>query len=359
MAEAHNQNWPSLITTLLDRHDLTAEQAAWAISEVMEGNASPIALAGFLVALRAKGVTAVELSALADGMLQNARPINVPSACLDIVGTGGDRAFTVNLSTMAAIVIAACNVTVVKHGNRAASSQCGSADVLEALGVNLTLPISALEQTVQDVGIAFLFAQVFHPSMRHAAPARGGLGVPTVFNFLGPLTNPASPSAAAIGCADQTMAPIMAAVLAGRGVSALVFRGLDDGLDELAATGRSQIWQVTAGQVVEHVIDGHADLGLDRITVDHLRGGDAATNAAIARQVLAGQDGPIRQTVLFNAAAGLVADGTFPATATGTLVERFSAALTVAAEAIDSGAASNLLQRWVVASQAASRPNLS
>jgi anthranilate phosphoribosyltransferase len=327
------------------------------MDEVMSGNASPVALAGFLVALRAKGETVAELSGLAESMLVHAVDIDVPGPAVDIVGTGGDRAFTVNISTMAALAIAASGVRVVKHGNRASSSRSGSADVLEALGVNLGLAVGSIESVAREVGIAFLFAQVFHPSMRYAAVARRELGVATVFNFLGPLTNPAHPRGAAIGCADARMAPIVAGVLAARSGNALVFRGERDGLDELAATGPSRIWEVRAGRVEEHLVDG-VDLGLRRIGVGELRGADATHNAAVARAVLAGEDGPIRETVLFNAAAGIVADGTASGAADGDLPARLRAGIGVAAEAIDSGAASALLDRWVAATQreGASRP---
>jgi anthranilate phosphoribosyltransferase len=341
--------WPDLITRLVTGEDLGAAEAAWAMDQVMTANASPVALAGFLIALRAKGETVAELGGLADAMLSHAVTIDVPGPAVDIVGTGGDRAFTVNISTMAALTIAACGVRVVKHGNRASSSRSGSADVLEALGVNLALPVARVEEVAREVGIAFLFAQVFHPSMRHAAQARRDLGVATVFNFLGPLTNPARPRAAAIGCADGRMAPIMAGVLAGRGAQALVFRGAADGLDELAATGPSQVWEVRGGTVRDHVLDGAADLGLDRITLADLRGGDAPANAAVARQVFSGKDGPIRQTVLVNAAAGIVADATLPGTGDGDLPTRMRAGIVHAAQAIDSGAARDLLERWVAA----------
>jgi anthranilate phosphoribosyltransferase len=341
--------WPDLITRLISGGDLSSKQTGWAMDEVMSGNASPIALAGFLVALRAKGETVAELRGLADSMLAHAVGVDVPGPAVDIVGTGGDRAFTVNISTMASLAIAASGVRVVKHGNRASSSRSGSADVLEALGVNLSLPVAEVEAVAREVGIAFLFAQVFHPSMRHAAAARRDLGVATVFNFLGPLTNPARPRAAAIGCADARMAPIMAGVLAARGASALVFRGDGDGLDELAATGPSRIWEVRGGEVHEHLLDGAADLGLDRIAVEDLRGGDAAHNADVARRVLGGQEGPIRQTVLFNAAAGIVADGSLAQVREGDLPTRLRAGVEVAARAIDSGAAGDLLARWVAA----------
>jgi anthranilate phosphoribosyltransferase len=323
------------------------------MDEVMNGNASPVQLAGTLVALRAKGETVVELSGLAQSMLNHALPVDLPTDAVDIVGTGGDRAFTVNISTMAALVIAGTGAKVVKHGNRAASSKSGSADVLEALGVNLSLPPQQIQQVFDQVGVAFLFAQVFHPSMRHAAVARRELGVATVFNFLGPLTNPARPRAAAIGCTDERMAPLMAGVLAGRGGEALVFRGLKDGLDEMAATGPVQVWEARQGEVQAAVIDPVADLGLTPITVEQLRGADAAHNAQVARRVLDGETGPVRDTVVLNAAAGLVALGERAGLVGGSLVQRLQAGMELAQVALDEGQAAQVLDRWVAASRSA------
>jgi anthranilate phosphoribosyltransferase len=245
---------------------------------------------------------------------------------------------------MAAIVAAGTGYRVVKHGGRAASSSTGAADVLEALGVRLDLPVARVAELATEVGITFCFAQVFHPAMRFAGPARRELGVPTAFNLLGPLTNPAQPGVSAIGCADLRRAPIVAAVLAERGDSALVFRG-DDGLDELSTTGPSQVWVVSDGAVTPVRFDP-ADVGLAPATLDDLRGGDAAHNAEAVRSVLAGVRGPIRDAVLLNAAAGLVAAGV----GDGDLVKRIAAGLELAAAAVDSGAAADLLQRWVTAS---------
>ena len=340
--------WPRLLTRLISRNDLTAEQTRWAMGQVMAGEASPVQLAGFLVALRAKGETVAELTGLAEEMLAHANRISVPGRCVDVVGTGGDLMHTVNISTMAALVVAGAGIRVVKHGNRAASSSTGTADVLEALGLRLDHPPERVAELAEEVGITFCFAPVFHPSMRHAGPVRRELGTPTAFNFLGPLTNPAQPAAAAIGAPDARMAPLMAGVLAARGTSALVFRG-HQGLDELAATGPAQVWWVTGGAVTEHALDAVADLGRAPVTVEELRGGDAAANADVVRRVLAGEPGPIRETVLLNAAAALVADGTAPGTADGTLPQRLAAGLEVAAAAVDSGGAAAVLDRWIEA----------
>jgi anthranilate phosphoribosyltransferase len=322
------------------------------MGQVMSGEVSPAKLAGFLMGLRTKGETTSELTGLVDAMLDHAVRIDVPGPTVDIVGTGGDRHFTVNLSTMAAIVLAGAGLRVVKHGNRAASSASGSADVLEALGIRLDHYPQRVAEIAVEAGITFCFAAVFHPSMRHAGVARKELGVATAFNFLGPLTNPALTGAAAVGCADPRMAPLMAGVFAQRGTSALVFRG-DDGLDELAATGPSTIWEVRDGDVVESRLDAATQLGLQPITVETLRGADAAHNARVALAVLDGSDqGPIRETVLLNAAAAIVADGTSPGIPAphAPLVDRLAAGLRVAANSIDSGAALQALARWRQAS---------
>jgi anthranilate phosphoribosyltransferase len=342
--------WSGLLSGLITGTDLSQDEASWAMDQVMTGEVSPVQLAGFLVALRAKGETVEELAGLTASMVHHATRIDVPEPSVDIVGTGGDRAHTVNISTMASVVIAGTGLRVVKHGNRAASSSSGSADVLEELGIRLDHTPERVAQIAREAGITFCFATVFHPAMRHAGVARKELGVPTAFNFLGPLTNPAQPRAAAVGCADARMAPLMAGVFAERGKSALVFRG-DEGLDELAATAGATVWEVADGGVTEHRLDPAADLGLTRIKVEDLRGQDAAYNAAVARAVFAGEGGPVRETVLLNAAAGLVADGTLPGTGSGSLAERLTAGIELAAQAVDSGAAQATLDRWVAASR--------
>lgn len=342
--------WSGLLSGLITGADLSQAEAAWAMDQVMTGEVSPVQLGGFLVALRAKGETVEELAGLTESMVRHATRIDVPGPSVDIVGTGGDRAHTVNISTMASVVIAGTGLRVVKHGNRAASSSSGSADVLEELGIRLDHSPERVAQIAREAGITFCFAAAFHPSMRHAGVTRRELGVPTAFNFLGPLTNPAQPRAAAVGCADARMAPLMAGVFAERGKSALVFRG-DEGLDELAATAGSTVWVVADGAVTEHRLDPAADLGLTRIKVEDLRGQDAAYNASVARAVFAGESGPVRETVLLNAAAGLVADGTLPGTGTGTLVERLAAGIGLAAQAVDSGAAQATLERWAEAAK--------
>ena len=237
----------------------------------------------------------------------------------------------------------------MKHGNRAASSKCGAADVLAALGIDLDLPPERVAQIAQEVGITFCFAQVFHPSMKFVGPLRSQLGVPTTFNILGPLTNPAQPTSSAIGSASAVLAPVMAGVLAGQGREGLVFRSTD-GLDELAGTASADVWEVRAGAVTHVALDPVVDFGVARITAEDLRGGEAEENAAIARRVYAGERGPVREAVILNAAAGLVADGVLPGTGEGSLVERFRAGIEHAAAAIDDGGATNVLEKWVAAS---------
>ena len=316
------------------------------MTEVMTGEATPVQLAGFLVALRAKGETVAELRALADVMLEHANRIDVPGPSIDVVGTGGDRMQSVNISTMASIVVAATGLRVVKHGNRAASSRSGSADVLEALGVSLTLTPDRVASVAQEAGITFCFAQAFHPSMRHAAVARRDLGVGTAFNVLGPLTNPAQPTYAAVGVADARMAPIIAGVFADRGRAASVFRG-NDGLDELTLATTSTVWWVRDGQVAELILDP-ADLGLDRQPVEALRGGEASHNAQVARDLLAGQPGAVRDAVVLNAGLALAtASGVrHPSATRPALNEAVRAGMTRAEAAIDSGDARRLLERW-------------
>ncbi len=313
---------------------------------IMSGEATPAQIAGFLVALRAKGETVDEIAGLVEAMLAHANPVDIGGEKLDIVGTGGDQLNTVNISTMAALVCAGAGAKVVKHGNRASSSSSGSADVLEALGVRLDLPIDRVARNAEEAGITFCFAQVFHPSFRHTAVPRRELAIPTAFNFLGPLTNPARVQASAVGVANARMAPLVAGVLAKRGSRGLVFRG-SDGLDELTTTGPSTVWEIRNGEVSEQAFDPQA-LGIRPATVEELRGGDAAANAAVVRDVLAGAAGAARDAVLLNAAAGLVA---FDVRAEGPLTDRMAAALKRAEESIDSGAAAAVLEKWVALTQ--------
>lgn len=345
------QTWPNTLSALLRGDDLDTQETAWAMGEIMAGNATPVQVAGLAVALRAKGETPAELAGLVDAMLANATPVELPAdvrdTAVDVVGTGGDRAHTVNISTMAAIIVAAAGVTVVKHGNRAASSACGTADLLEFFGIPLDLGPDGVRRTVAEAGIGFCFAARYHPGMRHAAVPRRELGVPTFFNMLGPLTNPARPRAAAVGCFDLRMAPVMAEVFARRGDSALVMRG-EDGLDEFTTAAPTRLWLARDGRVEETVVDA-ADLGLPRSRPGDLRGGDAAFNAGAAERMFAGETGPVRDAVLLNAAAAFAAQARFP----DTLADDLRAGMARAAETVDSGAATALLSRWVAAAKAA------
>ena len=341
------QSWPAVLGTLLRGEPLEAAETAWAMAEIMAGEASPAQLAAFAVLLRAKGETPGEHTGLVEAMLAVGERVQVAGPLLDVVGTGGDRANTVNLSTMSALVAAGAGARVAKHGNRAASSSAGAADVLEALGVAIGLPGPGVARCVEEAGIGFCFAPVFHPGLRHASVPRREIGVPTAFNFLGPLANPARPAYLAVGCSDVRMAPIMAAVLAGRGDTALVFRG-EDGLDELTTTTTSRVWVVRAGEVDEQRLDP-ADLGVPAVEREALRGGDAAYNAKVARALLAGERGPVRDAVLLNAGAALaVYDGLRER-----LVDAVAGGMQRAGEAIDSGAAADVLDRWVRVSQSA------
>lgn len=343
---ADEPTWPVLLGRLIRGEDLAAPDTAWVMDRVLSAEATSAQLAGFLVAMRAKGETPAEIGGLAATMLAHASRFTVPGRAVDVVGTGGDQAHTVNISTMASVVVAAAGAPVVKHGGRAASSASGTADVLEALGVAIDLPAAGVAACVAEAGIGFCFAPVFHPAMRHAAGTRRELGVPTAMNVLGPLTNPAQPAAALIGCAFPAMVPVIADVLAGRGTSALVVRG-DDGLDELTTAGTSTALVVSGGQVRTETLDPRA-LDIAPATREDLRGGDAAVNAGVFRALLAGDRGPVRDAVLLNAAAALVAfDGPGPS-----LVDDLRAALPRVAAAIDSGAGERLLSRWAEVSTA-------
>ena len=339
--------WPDILSSLLVGRSLDADQAAWAMESVMSGEATPAQIAGFVVGLRAKGETADEVAVLSSVMLRFAEPLRRADdlRLVDTCGTGGDRANTVNISTMAAIVVAGAGAQVVKHGGRSATSLCGSADLLEELGVVIDLSPQAVAACVAQKSPVFCFAPVFHPAMRHAAPTRRELGVPTVFNILGPLTNPARPGAQVVGVPDARLAAVMAGVFAQRSVDAMVVRG-DDGLDELTTATTSRVWWVRNGEVFVEPVDPAA-LGLQ---AGDLTGGDPAYNADVCRRVLAGERGPVRDAVLLNAAAGLVVYEP----GEGSLRDQLAAGLERAALSIDTGAAVAALDTWVQTSRAAS-----
>jgi anthranilate phosphoribosyltransferase len=306
--------WRAILSTLTDSRDLTGAQAASAMGEILAGNASAAQIAGFIIALRMKGETVDEMSGMVDAMLDAAAPIELPFEArdaIDIVGTGGApsrRVHALNVSTMACFVAAGAGVKVCKHGNRKASSTSGSFDVLEALGVPVELDGAAVSLCVAQAGVGFCFARAFHPAMRFAGPVRAELGVPTVFNFLGPLSNPARVQRQVIGVSDPRMAPTVIGVLQARGAPrAMVVHG-HDGMDELTTTGPSTVHELSHGTVQTYELDP-ADLGFDIVTADDVKGGDAMTNAALAKRVFAGEKGPYRDIVVLNAAAGLWVSG--------------------------------------------------
>ncbi len=342
-------SWKTLLAMLVRGEHLAPEQAAWAMQQTVTGTASPAQIAGLAVGLRAKGETAAEVSGFVQAMLEYMQPMPTIHDAVDVVGTGGDGANTVNISTMAALVAAGAGVPVVKHGNRAASSTCGAADVLEALGIGIEASAEQIARDLRRIGIGFCFARQFHPGLRHAAAARQQLGIPTIFNFLGPLSNPAQPRSAAVGCSDAAMAPILADVFAQRGVSALVLRG-EDGLDEFTTTAPTAVWVVSNGRVSPMRIDA-ADLGIPRARDADLAGGEAAANAATLRAVLDGATGPIRDATLLNAAAAIAAYRGFGpgALTTDTVTRAIATTLRDATAAIDTGAAAGVLERWVAA----------
>ena len=328
--------WPPLLTRLLEGEDLSTEDAAAAMEHVMSGESTPVQVAAFVVALRAKGETAEEVQGLAAVMLAMAPTVDAPGPVVDTCGTGGDRAGTINVSTIAAIVAAGAGAIVAKHGNRAASSRCGSADLLEALGVTVGLDPDGVSRCLHECGIGFMFAPVFHPAMAHAAVPRRELGIPTVFNFLGPLTNPARPQAQVLGVAAERMLPVVSGVLSARGTRAFVVRGRD-GLDEITTTGPTEAIETGAGDPRTFTLDPAA-LGIPTARAEDLVGGDAQTNARIAREVLGGEGGPARDIVLLNAAAAL--------TVAGVATDLFDG-VARAADSVDSGAARRVLERWV------------
>jgi anthranilate phosphoribosyltransferase len=318
------------------------------MDQVVRGDATPAQLGAFLVGLRTKGETPDEVAAMARAVIDRSTTLAIPGVFVDIVGTGGDRTGVVNVSTMASLVAAAAGVTVVKHGGRGASTACGSADLVEYLGLDLGLEPPHVARLAEEVGITFCFAPRFHPGLRHAAPVRRELGVPTVFNVLAPLLNPARPRHQVVGVADRRMAEVLADVLAVRGCSALVVRG-DDGVDKLTTTSTSQVWRVLDGHVRKTTVDP-ADVGLPRATPAALRGGSVAQNAETLRRLLEGEGGPIRDIVLLNAAAALVAVEQGDTSAA--LAKQLAAGVERCASAIDSGAAAAVLDRWMAASRA-------
>jgi len=361
MTERALTDWVDVLEALLAGQSLNAPTTQWVMAEILTGGAPASSTAGFLVALRAKGETATEVGGLVAGMMNASVPLEVEGPVVDTCGTGGDRSHTVNISTMAAVVAAAAGARVAKHGNRAASSQSGSADMLEELGVVIDLPAAAAGEAGRQLGITFCFAPVFHPAMRHIGPIRRELGIRTVFNVLGPLANPARPAAQVLGVPDERIGELMAGVLAARGTRALVVHG-EDGLDELTVFAPTSVWDLTDGRLRRVQLDP-ADLGITAPPPDALRGGTAARNAQIFRHLLAQPDAAelrgLADAVALNAAAALVAyaaaggvlDIAIPAP-DAALVDRLAATLPAARQALRSGSARALLDRWITTSQA-------
>ena len=326
--------------------DLEPQEAQALMREVLEDRSDKEVLKSFLLALKNKGETAEEVGALVQQMYLHCGPITITERAVDTVGTGGDGAHTINISTTAAIIAAAAGSRVVKHGNRAASSKSGAGDLLEALGVAINLDGEKVARTVSELGIGFCFAPIFHPAMRFAAPARKELGTATVFNILGPLANPARPKAAAIGVANERMHLVMAQVLAERGVEGFVFRG-DDGLDEITLATSTSVLTIGGGEISNDRIDAK-DFGLSNAPISALVGGDATENARITKAIFNGERGAPRDAVLLNAAAAIAA---FDGETDRTIQERISTSLIKASAAVDSGAASQLLDKWITLSQ--------
>lgn len=349
------ESWPAILGSLLAGENLTRESSSWAMREIMSGNATQAQLGAFMLALRSKGETVAVLAGLVDVMLENAVILDTGDQAVDIVGTGGDLVGTVNISSMASIVASASGVPVLKHGSRSASGKTGSSEMLEVLGIRLDLAPAQVAEVFREAGITFFFAPVFHPAMRHVAPVRKELGVPTTFNFLGPLANPAQPIATALGVSNLGIAPLMAQELANRGRAGLVFRS-HDGLDELSNTSGNRIWQVSGGQVEEFELNP-GDLGLKVGTIEQLLGGDARENAEVAMRLFEGETvgnyEAIKDVVALNAAAGIVAYelAQNPALANADLISRFNTAIAKTTSAIESGSAHEKLVHWSAVTQ--------
>lgn len=348
-------SWPSILALLLAGEDLSKDQASWAMRQIMSGEATPSQIGAFMLAMRGKGETVDELAGLVDVMLENALLLETGNDAVDIVGTGGDLLGTVNISSMASIVLASCGIPVLKHGSKSASGKTGSSEMLEVLGIRLDLAPQQVTEVFRKTGITFFFAPVFHPAMRHVAPIRKELGVPTTFNFLGPLANPAQPIATALGVANPAIAPLMAQEMANRGRTALVFRS-KDGLDELSSSTEADIWQVSGGKVTKFDLNP-ADLGIATTSLDALIGGDAQHNASVASKLFAGDSfensQAISDVVALNAAAGLVAYelAKDPDQAEQPIVERFREAMMKTSQALKDGKAHQKLVEWSAATQ--------
>ncbi len=345
--------WDGIFKSLSDAKDLTSAQTSWAMSQILSGAAESEIIKRFLLSLKNKGESPQEVIDLVETMYQHAQLINIPDRCVDVVGTGGDGANTINISTAAAIITTAAGARTIKHGNRAATSKSGSADLLEAFGININLNAAAVAECVRKIGIGFAFAPVFHPAMKHAAQARKELGVPSIFNILGPLANPARPVAVAIGVARADLLKLVAEVLARRGCQGFVFRG-DDGLDEVSVSASTTVYVIKDGEIRLEVFDP-ANLGLERISIEQLKGGTAEENVAITKRIFAGERSAYREAVLLNAAASIAA---FKGDLHLGVEQQFANGYVLAKQAVDSGAAAHLVERWAELSNELAKSSL-
>jgi anthranilate phosphoribosyltransferase len=344
-----NDNWTTLLSDLLEGQSLTVAEASRAMTAIMNGDITDARLAAFLVALRAKGESVDEVVGFRDAILSAALPLDVSTDAVDIVGSGGDPIGVINVSSIAAIVVSAAGVPVIKHGNRAASSKSGANDVLTSLGINISLEPDRVARVFAEIGLTFVNAMVFHPGFRNAGPVRQELAIPTIFNVLGPLCNPARPEANALGMSNPARIPLAVGLFQQRGATALVYRG-EDGVDKITTTGHSKVFEVSRGSVTEHDFDPR-EVGFSYSSIDDIRGGTPDENAALAREVLAGEKNAARDIILLNSAAGIVAHrlSNNPAERDRSFVDRMSDAVEVSVHAIDSGAASAKLDAWVAA----------
>ena len=338
--------WDENIAIVESGLDLEVDRVQWCMNEILNGAADNSTIKRFLISLKNKGESPEEVGALVAQMYEHCAPISITERAVDTVGTGGDGAHTINISTTSAIIAAAAGAKVVKHGNRAASSRSGSADLLENLGININLNGQAVEESFATLGIGFCFAPLFHPAMKHAAAARKELGVPTVFNILGPLANPARPQAAAIGVANDRMHLVMAQVLGARGVDGFVFRG-DDGLDEITLATTTSVLSIGTEEITSGLLDP-AEFGISIAPISALVGGDGAENARITNSIFAGEKGAHRDACVLNAAAAIAA---YEGRTELSLHERIATGVDAAVSAIDSGAAQELVSRWAALTQ--------
>lgn len=345
--------WDQVLATLTAHTELSQSQTQWAMTQILEGNTDKELIKSFLLALREKGETAGEVNALVEAMYSKATLIEIKDRSVDIVGTGGDGANTINISTAAAIVTTAAGARTIKHGNRAATSKSGSADLLQRLGIEINLDATSVAECVRKIGIGFAFAPKFHGAMRHAAVARKELGVPTIFNVLGPLANPARPQCVAIGVARAELLDTVAAVLARRGCEGYVFRG-DDGLDEISLGTTTKVLAIHEGEIRHEQFDP-AEIGIERFPISALAGGTPEENAEITREVFQGKAGAHREAVLINAAASIAAfKGDFKLG----VEQQFANGYVLAKQAIDSGAAAQLVERWAALSNELAKTSL-